>query len=126
MTDRPIRTPGPDHPITVTPQGGRVVIREGSRVVADSTAALTLQESTYPAVQYVPLADVDATLLEPSDHTTYCPYKGDAGYFSLRLADGSVAQDAVWTYRTPYDAVAEIEGLVAFYPDVVDVEVTPA
>ena len=114
-----IRIPGPDHPITITPTPRRVVVSVGGRVIADSRAALTLQEAAYPAVQYVPLADVDMALLERTAHTTYCPYKGDCAYFSIR-AGGERAVDAVWTYEQPYDAVAAIRDHVAFYPDRVD------
>jgi uncharacterized protein (DUF427 family) len=92
-----------------------VVVTAGGKVVADSRAALTLRESTYPAVQYVPLGDVDVSLLERTGTQTYCPYKGDAGYYSL---PGTA--DAVWEYRNPHAAVAEIKDHVAFYPDRVD------
>lgn len=125
MSTREIKIPGPDHPITVEKTGSRVMARVGGRVVADTTRALTLQESTYPAVQYIPLEDVDQALLAPSDTLTYCPYKGDASYYSIVLpeTDGSAVDltDAVWTYREPYDAVSPIANHVAFYPDRVEV-----
>ncbi|WP_410615979.1 DUF427 domain-containing protein [Amycolatopsis sp. lyj-109] len=111
--------PGPDHPITVEPTKARVVVKAGGRVIADSRNAFTLQESTYPAVQYIPLADVDAGVLERTDHETYCPYKGEAGYYSLNVGDVQ-AENSVWTYEKPYDAVAPIKDHVAFYPNVVD------
>lgn len=119
MADRPVLQPGPDHPITITPTPGRVVVTVGGKVVADSRAALTLQESTYPAVQYVPLADVDTSLLERTATESYCPYKGDASYYSIP-AGGEQAVDAVWEYRNPREAVAEIKDHVAFYPNRVD------
>ena len=119
MSSKPVKTPGPDHPITIEPNPARVVVSVGGRVVADTRAALSLRESTYPAVQYVPPGDVDASLLERTDHTTYCPYKGDCAYYSITV-DGSTAKNAVWTYEAPYDAVAEIKGYLAFYPDRVD------
>ena len=119
MTARTVRIPGPDHPITITPTQGRVVVTVAGRVVADSRHALTLQEASYPAVQYVPRADVDLSLLERTDHATYCPYKGDCGYYSVP-AGGERAVNAVWTYEQPYDAVAAIREHVAFYPDRVD------
>ena len=122
MSDKPVLVPDAGHPITVTPTPGRVVVQLGDQVVADTTAALTLQEASYPAVQYVPLADVDPALLEPTDHATYCPYKGDASYYSL-VVDGQTHDNAVWCYVAPYDAVGEIAGHVAFYPNVVDVRV---
>ncbi|GHG09658.1 MULTISPECIES: DUF427 domain-containing protein [Amycolatopsis] len=111
--------PGPDHPITVEPTKARVVVKAGGRVIADSRNAFTLQESTYPAVQYIPLADVDASVLERTDHETYCPYKGEASYYSLNAGDVQ-GENAVWTYEKPYDPVAPIKDHVAFYPNVVD------
>jgi uncharacterized protein (DUF427 family) len=119
MADKPVLQPGPNHPISVTPTAGRVVVTIGGQVVADSRNALTLQESTYPAVQYVPIADVDAAVLERSTTESYCPFKGEASYYSI-LTDGAKAVDAVWEYRDPYDAVATIRDHVAFYPDRVD------
>ena len=115
--------PDASHPITVTPTEGRVRVTVGDTVVADTTAALTLQEASYPPVLYLPHASVDPALLVRSDTSTYCPYKGDAAYWSLSLPTGTVA-DAAWTYEQPYDAVAEIRGHLAFYPDKVEVEVS--
>ncbi|HEX5199009.1 DUF427 domain-containing protein [Paractinoplanes rhizophilus] len=124
MADRPVLYPGPDHPITVTPSGKHVVVTVAGKVVADTRAALTLQESTYPAVQYVPLADVDTSLLEPTATTSYCPYKGDASYYSIP-AGGSKSVDAIWEYKQPREAVAQIKEHIAFYPDRVDsIEIT--
>jgi len=126
MADRPVLYPGPDHPITITPTEGRVVVKVAGTVVADSRAALTLQESTYPAVQYIPLADVDTSLLEPTTTESYCPYKGDASYYSIP-AGGDKAVDAIWEYKEPREAVAEIKEHVAFYPNRVDsIEITAA
>ncbi|GAB3882275.1 DUF427 domain-containing protein [Kibdelosporangium lantanae] len=123
MADKPVKIPGPDHPITVTPTNARVVVTIAGKVVADTRKALTLQESTYPAVQYVPREDVDMAQLERSDHETYCPFKGDANYFTLTLA-GPEGENAVWTYEAPYDAVADIRDHLAFYPDRVSIQVT--
>jgi len=122
MTQKQRLVPDANHPITVTPTEGRVVVTRGGRTLADTTRALTLQESSYPPVQYVPIADVDPAVLERTDHTTYCPFKGDAGYYSLVL-DGDRADNAVWTYEAPYDAVAQIADHVAFYPDQVAITV---
>ena len=115
-----MKTPGPDHPITIEPNPARVVVRVGDRVVADTTAALNVRESTYPAVPYIPLADVDQEVLRQTDTSTYCPYKGDAAYYSLTLPDGEIA-DVIWTYPEPYPAVSEIAGHVAFYPNKVEI-----
>lgn len=116
---RSIKIPGPDHPITVAPNPARVVVTLGGRTIADTRAALTLREASYPAVQYIPRADVDMSLLERSTHTTYCPYKGECNYFSIP-AGRERSVNAVWTYESPYDAVAGIKDHVAFYTDRVD------
>jgi uncharacterized protein (DUF427 family) len=89
------------------------------RVVADTDRALTLREASYPPVQYVPLADVDPAVLERSSHTSYCPYKGRASYYSLRVGE-AVEEAVAWSYERPHRAVAAIEGHLAFYPDRVD------
>jgi uncharacterized protein (DUF427 family) len=119
MTTKTIRIPGPDHPITITPNAARIVVKVDGKVVADSRAALTLQEAAYPPVLYLPRADVDMTQLERTAHATYCPYKGDCAYYSIS-AGGERTVNAVWTYEQPYDAVAAIRDHVAFYPDRVD------
>jgi uncharacterized protein (DUF427 family) len=125
MTNREPKIPGPDHPITIEKTGQRVLARVGAHVVADTTRALTLQEANYPPVQYIPLDDVDQTLLAESDTSTYCPYKGDASYYSITLPGGPLA-DAVWSYREPYDSVAPIANHVAFYTDRVEIVTEPA
>src|SRR5690242_9126181 len=122
MAEKTRKIPGPDHPITVAKNPDRVVVKLGDQVIADSRDALSLQESTYPAVQYLPRKDVDFTLLERTDRTTYCPYKGDASYYSI-LPAGEDGVNAVWTYEQPYDAVSDIRDYVAFYPDKVAVEI---
>jgi uncharacterized protein (DUF427 family) len=122
LMTRPVKIPDATHPITIEPTPGRVLVRAGTTVVADSTRALSLRESTYPVVQYVPLADADPTLLRPSSNESYCPFKGEASYYSIVTADAELT-DAVWTYQDPYDAVAPIAGHVAFYADRVDITI---
>ncbi|MCU1647850.1 MAG: hypothetical protein JWN03_8125 [Nocardia sp.] len=122
MTAREPKIPGPDHPITVEKTGQRVTARVGGHLIADSTRALTLREANYPPVQYIPIEDVDPALLAASATQTYCPYKGDASYYSVVLADGDLT-DAVWSYRAPYESVAAIADHVAFYTDRVEVVV---
>ena len=116
---RSVKLPGPDHPITIAPHPARVVVTAGGRVLADTRGALALQEASYPPVLYVPREDVDLSLLERTDHATYCPYKSDAAYYSIPGA-GERGTNAVWTYEAPYDAVASIKDHLAFYPDRVD------
>ncbi|MDX6287146.1 MAG: hypothetical protein QOG53_2631 [Frankiales bacterium] len=122
---RTSKIPDAKHPITIEPTDARVVVSAGDIVIADTTAALTLREAGYPPVQYVPITDVDPSRLRRTDSATYCPYKGDASYYSIVTADGEIV-DAVWSYEQPYPAVAEIAGHVAFYPDRVHIEVTVA
>jgi uncharacterized protein (DUF427 family) len=121
MFTRETLIPGPDHPITIESSSDHVVVKAGDVVVADSSNAVTLHEASYPPVYYVPLADVDSEVLESSDTTSYCPYKGEASYYSVRTGD-DVVKDAIWFYDEPYDAVAKIAGHVAFYPDRVQIE----
>ena len=119
MNGKPIRVPGPDHPITITPARGRITVTVAGHVIADTREALTLKEADYPPVHYIPRKDVDMRQLQRTAHRTYCPYKGDCAYYSIPLgADRSV--NAVWTYEAPYAAVAAIKDHVAFYPDRVD------
>ena len=126
MTDKPIKIPGPDHPIAVARNPKRVVVTLGGKVIADTTDALTLREASYPAVHYIPRKDVDMAAFERTDHGSYCPYKGEASYFSIP-AGGERSVNAIWTYETPYEAVAEIKDHLAFYPDRIDgIEEQPA
>ena len=114
-----IRIPGPDHPITISPAEGKVRVTVAGRIVAESSRALRLEEKGHSPVYYFPRNSVDMSLLVRTEHSTYCPYKGDCAYYSVP-AGGERAANAVWTYEQPYDAVAAIRGHVAFYPDRVD------
>jgi uncharacterized protein (DUF427 family) len=125
MSDKPILQPGPEHPITIERNPARVRVTVAGRLIADTQDALTLREAGHAPVQYIPLSDVDESLLEPTDHASYCPYKGDASYYSVP-AGGERSTNAVWTYRAPYEAVAEIKDRVAFYPERVDAIVEQA
>jgi uncharacterized protein (DUF427 family) len=116
---KPIKIPGPDHPISVDRNPSRIIVSVAGRVIAVTREALTLCEAHYPAVHYIPRKDVDLMQLARTDRTTYCPYQGDATYFSVP-AGGERSIDAAWTYETPYPAVADIKDRLAFYPDRVD------
>jgi uncharacterized protein (DUF427 family) len=113
------KIPGPDHPIAIQPTLDRVAVTLAGKTVADSTNALTLREAKYPPVQYIPKRDVKMALLTPTTHKTHCPYKGDATYYSITVGERT-AENAVWCYEQPYEAVADIAGHLAFYPDRVD------
>jgi uncharacterized protein (DUF427 family) len=116
-----MKLPGPDHPITITQNPRRVRVTAGDILIAETSKALTLKEAKYPAVQYVPREDANMALLERTDRTTHCPYKGDASYYSVK-AGGQTLDNAIWTYETPFPAMAEISGHLAFYPDKVKIE----
>ena len=124
MSTRTVKEPSAEHPITVEPTAGRVRVRVNGEVVADTHAALSLREATYPVVQYIPLRDVDARVLTRSDTHTYCPYKGEAGYYNVTVGHLTV-EDAIWAYEKPYPAVAAIAGHIAFYPNKADITVVP-
>lgn len=123
MGQHKVLQPNADHPITIEPTAGHVVVRVNGAAVADTRSALTLQESTYPAVQYIPMTDVVQSGLLCTTTTTYCPYKGIATYYSVTAGD-AVVDDAIWAYERPHPAVADIAGHVAFYPDKADISVT--
>jgi uncharacterized protein (DUF427 family) len=114
-----MKLPGPDHPVTIERNADRVRVTFAGKVIADSTRALTLSEANYSPVQYIPRDDAQMALLKPTGHTSHCPYKGDANYFSIE-AYGRVAENAVWSYEQPFPAMAEIKGHLAFYPNRVD------
>ena len=119
MTAKPVKIPGPEHPITIERSTARITVSLGGRVLADTKDALVLREAAYPPVLYIPRRDVEMALLERTDHASYCPYKGDAAYYSLP-SGGARSANAVWTYETPYESVAAIKDHLAFYPDRVD------
>jgi len=119
MMERRIKIPGPGHPITIEPNGNRVIVTVGGRVIADTRRTVTLREAKYPPVHYIPREDIDMAALARSATQTHCPYKGDASYFSVP-AGGERSTDAIWTYEAPFEAVAEIYSHLAFYPDRVD------
>jgi uncharacterized protein (DUF427 family) len=114
-----MKLPGPDHPITVTPNASRVRVIFAGKTIADTTRALTLAEASYPPVQYIPRDDVDMSALTPSSHASHCPYKGDASYFTISV-DGKNSNNAAWSYQRPYPAMKQIAGYLAFYPNRVD------
>jgi uncharacterized protein (DUF427 family) len=119
MNSKPVKIPGPDHPITITTARAHITVTVGGQRVAETREALTLKEAAYPPVHYIPRKDVDLTKLQPSHHRTYCPYKGECAYYSIP-AGGQRSVNAVWSYETPYPAVSSIQEYLAFYPDRVD------
>jgi uncharacterized protein (DUF427 family) len=120
---RDVKIPDATHPITISPNRSRVNARVGGVTVAESDNALSLAESSYPVVQYIPVDDVNHDLLRRTERQTYCPYKGYASYYSVQTPDGRTETDLIWTYEQPYEAVAEIAGHVAFYANRAEVTI---
>jgi uncharacterized protein (DUF427 family) len=115
-----MKLPGPDHPITLTPAPQRWRAKYAGHVIADSDAAIVLQEADYPAVVYFPKADVSMEYMSRTPRSTHCPYKGDASYFTVSM-DGHFAENAVWSYELPYPAMEPIAERLAFYTDKIEV-----
>jgi uncharacterized protein (DUF427 family) len=111
----------PYHRIDLRRTGRRVRVSLDGEVLAESTAAIALFESNLPPRWYLPREDVTAEL-EPSDTVTGCPYKGEAGYYSVRLPGGAVEKDLLWFYDEPFDEVRRIDGLLCFFNERVDLE----
>lgn len=111
-----MKLPGPDHPITVTANPRRVRVEANGHVIADSAAALILQEASYPAVQYIPRADIEMGFFSKTERATQCPYKGDASYYTLHI-DSVLLENVAWSYEAPYPAMDAIKDHLAFYPD---------
>ena len=120
-----MKLPGPDHPITITANDARVQVSYQGHVIGDSRETLRLKEATYKPVLYFPREDIDMAYLSRTDRVTYCPYKGEANYFSLFM-DGRLSENAVWTYEDPYPAMDEIRGRLAFYPNLVEMHAVSA
>ena len=114
-----------DHPITISPADGRVVVTWRGRTIVDTTHALELKEHVYPVVYYVPRADAVMDVFERTTRETKCPYKGTASYFSLK-SGADVDANVVWTYETPISGVEAIKEYLAFYPDKVEITRTPS
>ncbi len=111
----------PNHRIATKPAGVRVQVKLEGEVIADTRDAIALEEATggktvAPVVYYIPRQDVKMERLARSSHETYCPFKGQASYYSFK--DGP--ENAVWSYEQPYDEMLAIKELLAFYPDKVD------
>jgi uncharacterized protein (DUF427 family) len=106
----------PKHRVETKPAGVRVQVTLDGEVIADTRDAIRLEEADYPAVYYVPRKDVKMERLSSTSHQTYCPFKGNASYYSF--VNGP--ENAVWTYEKPYDEVLVIKEHLAFYPDKVD------
>ena len=108
--------PGHPHAITIEKNPNRIKVSFNGTVIADTTRALVLKEGPLPPAHYIPRSDVQMSYLQRTDHSTRCPFKGDASYFSVHVGD-QTADNAVWAYETPIDAVAQIKDCLSFYKE---------
>jgi len=109
----------PEHTITLEREGKRVSVVFNGETIAETTNAITLREANYPPMYYLPRADVRADVLTRTEHSTHCPFKGDAAYWSIKVGDKD-SENAVWSYEIPFDEVVEIKDHMAFYADRMD------
>ena len=111
----------PDYRVDLEPNSQRIHVSLAGETLADSTQTLTVRETKHDPVVYFPKQDVRFDLLEGTQHTTFCPFKGDASYWTARVRDGQLVEDnVVWGYADPFDEVAKLKGYVSFYPDRVE------
>jgi uncharacterized protein (DUF427 family) len=110
-----IKIPGPDHPITISPAVGKILVTIAGRIVAESTQALRLEEKGYPPVYYLPRNDADMSLLIRTTHYSYCPYKGDCTYYSIPIGE-SKSEYAVWTYENLMKQLPALKSTWRFIP----------
>ena len=113
-------SPGHPHAITIENNPNRIKVTFNGTVIAETTRALVLKEGPLPPATYIPREDVQMSYLQRTDHSTHCPFKGNASYFSVRVGN-QIADNAVWTYETPIDSVAQIKDCLSFYKEKLDV-----
>jgi uncharacterized protein (DUF427 family) len=103
-----------DHVLFFEDSPRRVRVVLGGETVADSRRVKLMHETRHLPVYYFPEEDVRMELLESTDHTTTCPFKGEASHWSVRVGE-NVAENAVWSYPDPIESAPPIEGYLAFY-----------
>ena len=108
------------HAIVIESNPNTVKVKFNSVLIAQSQKALILREGRLPPVLYLPREDVDMNRLQRTNHSTHCPFKGDAAYYTIE-AEGEKAENAVWTYESPISGVAEIKDRLGFYGEKVEV-----
>ena len=109
----------PEHRVDLLSESRRVRVTFAGSVIADTREAVRCEEAGHGPVFYLPEKDVRMDLLRPTEHKTYCPFKGDCSYWTIET-DGKQAENAVWGYRAPYDEAVGLAGHYAFYPNRVD------
>ncbi len=114
----------PDYRVNLEANPEHIRVKLAGEVLADSRRTLIVRETKHEPVVYFPREDVRFERLERTDHESFCPFKGEACYWTIRVA-GRVEENAVWSYETPFDEVSGLAGCVAFYPDRVEWEISP-
>ncbi len=114
----------PDYRVDLEANPERVRVTLAGEVLADSRRTLIVRETKHEPVVYFPREDVRFERLERTDHESFCPFKGEARYWTIRVA-GRVEENAVWGYEAPFDQVSGLAGYVAFYPDRVERDDSP-
>ena len=109
----------PNHKLSVGPASGRYLVKAGEQLIVETSAALALHEASYPVALYFARADADMALLTRTTHTTWCPFKGRAAYYSI--GDDPALENAVWSYEDPFEEVGEIKDYLGFYTNKVTV-----
>lgn len=112
----------PGYQLNITPVQDAVTVEVNNQVIAHSNKAVLVEETKHRPVWYLPLTDIDADVLQDSDTSTYCPFKGQASYRSVVVA-GEVIEDAIWVYETPFDECAAIAGYASFYTNKVNLKI---
>jgi uncharacterized protein (DUF427 family) len=112
----------PGHTIKIVPTAAHVEVRVGGWLLATTDRAMKLDETGLPSRYYLPPDDVQMELLRPTTFHTYCPFKGEASYWSLDI-DGEIHDGIVWSYETPTAQAADVRGMLSFYPDRTEVTV---
>lgn len=107
-------------PPAIEPTSSRIRIEHGGRVIAETTAAIRVLETSQPPGIYLPPGDVDHSVLRPSSDQTVCEWKGTARYLHLVVTGVPAVPDAAWTYPSPVPSFAAIADHIAFYPQRVD------
>ena len=112
----------PDYQVAIEKTSDHVRVIVGDQVLLDTRAPLLVQESKHHPVWYLPFADIDESLVSATGHSTYCPFKGHASYWTIRVAD-QVLENSVWAYQDPYLECLPLKDHVAFYTDKVALEI---
>ena len=112
----------PEHAIELAPAGKRIRVSFSGKTIADTSNAIVMNETGYPPVFYIPMVDIDESLLTPGSRHSRCPFKGVASYHGIAVGAEQV-DNVLWFYEDPYDEVDQIAGHAAFYADKVSIDI---